>query len=185
MTSWGLPLAHELVDPAGITQPDVNIPVRVDPTPVARSPARKARQHLAGGVQHTDARRRPVHTALADVDYAVTVDRDIHRPLDIGPDVLKLPVQTKHLNAMVLPIAHVDLAVRDDQAVRQVEMAWGRLARLAPGLFQLAVPREPVHTGVAVAIGDIEISGRRWYQFAGVIERTRSPRHQIARPLAA
>src|SRR5215211_564035 len=77
--SRGLPLAHELVDSTRIAQSHIDIPVRIDPAPVARSPARKPRQHLAGRVQHTDARRRPVHIALADVEHAVAIYGDIHR----------------------------------------------------------------------------------------------------------
>src|SRR5262245_23211285 len=46
----GLPLAHELVDAARIAQSHIDIPVRIDPAAVARPPAGKPRQHLAGRV---------------------------------------------------------------------------------------------------------------------------------------
>ena len=49
----------------------------------------------------------------------------------------------------------------------------------------MAIPGEAVHARIAVAVGDIEIAGRSWHEFAGVVKGPCGVRHQIARLLTA
>ena len=101
--------------------------------------------------------------------------------MDIGPDGLELTIAVKDLDAVVLPVAYEHRAVIiDQQAVGQVEMARLRLARLSPGRLQLAVRREPVDPGIAIAVRDVEVTRRGGDQLAGVVEGTSCPGHQVA-----
>src|SRR5439155_13906801 len=65
-----------------------------------------------------------------------------------------------YLDALVFPIADVDVVLGiDSDRVRQVELA-GLCATLAPGLDELPVLIEFRDPGVAIAIGDEDISDR-------------------------
>src|SRR5262249_40050125 len=74
----------------------------------------------------------------------------------------------------------IDLPIRSDQhTVRQVELTGCSLAWLTPGVDELAVARKAVHSGIAVAIGNVQIARGARHEFGGVVKGTRRPRHQI------
>ncbi|RXH39552.1 hypothetical protein XH94_16700 [Bradyrhizobium zhanjiangense] len=71
---------------------------------------------------------------------------------------------------MVLAIGDIDPAIGvGDDIVHDVELA-GIGARLAPALDQLAVGRELVHAGVAVAVGDVDLALRRQRRVGAAME---------------
>src|SRR6266542_2295301 len=76
-----LTLANELVHPARIAQPQVDIPMGVYPAPVARSPAAKTGQHLPCRVENADARRGIINAALTDIQDPLAIHGDVHGPL--------------------------------------------------------------------------------------------------------
>src|SRR5918996_5480001 len=106
-----------------VAQPYVDVPLGVYPATVARPPAVKTGQHLSFLAQNTDARRGAINASLTDIEDPFAVNGDVHRPLDVSPQVNELTVQVKELNAVVLPVTHVDFVVYNYQAVGQVELA--------------------------------------------------------------
>ena len=66
-----------------------------------------------------------------------------------------------------------------------MEMPGFCFAGLSPGLFELSVAAEPVDPGVAVAVGDVNISRGAGRYFSAVVEGSRRPRHQVARIFAS
>src|SRR5207249_12208346 len=78
----------------------------------------------------------------------------------IGDLRLEVALGIEYLDALVFPIADVDvvLGINSDR-VRQVELA-GLRPTLAPGLDELPVLIEFRNPGVAIPIGDEDISGR-------------------------
>ena len=136
-----LALAHELVDPAGIAQPDVDIPMRIHPAAMARPSTIKARQYLPGRIEDADPCRGIIHAALADDEHAVAVDGDIHRPLDIGPQFQKFPIEIKDLKAVVLAVADVDLFMCHNRGCGAGGTALERFSPAHPRIFLIGHPR--------------------------------------------
>ena len=123
---------------------------------MAHSTTLEARPNGAVAAQQADSGRRTVYRTLAHVEYAVSVERDVHGPLDVIPDSQELSFRGKDLDAVVLTVTEVDLAVLPYyQAVGQVELVGALLTRLTPRRFQVAVRREAVDPSVAVAVRDV------------------------------
>src|SRR5215813_931711 len=61
-----------------------------------------------------------------------------------------------------------------------MELTGCGLAWLTPGVDELAVARKPVHPGIAVTIGDVEIARGTRHEFGGIVKGTSRSRHQIA-----
>ena len=64
-----------------------------------------------------------------------------------------------------------DIDLQPCAIVVVVELAGAALARLAPGLLQLAVAGEAMHPGVAVPVGHVQVAVGRRHQFRRVVER--------------
>src|SRR4029077_9382551 len=91
--------------------------------------------------------------------------------MQIVPLRLVAAVAVEDLDAVVLPVGDIDpaLGVAAD-IVDDVELA--RIAaRLAPRHEKLAVRREFVDAGIAVAIGDIDVASPRQRRVGATIER--------------
>ena len=92
-------------------------------------------------------------------------------PVQIIPLRLVLAVAVEHLDAVVLAVGDIDPAVGvGDDVVDDVELA-GIGARLAPGLYQLAVGRVFVHAGIAVAVRHVDLALRRQRGVGAAVER--------------
>ena len=88
--------------------------------------------------------------------------------------VSNLPLESKHLHPVVLPVGHEDPPVLvGADVVSNVEAA-GVGARRSPRKQVGAVGRILVHPGVAVAVGDVEVAVARVNGHVGAaIERDR------------
>ena len=67
-----------------------------------------------------------------------------------------------------------DIDLQPCAIVVVVELAGAALARLSPGLLQLAVAAvagEAMHPGVAVPVGHVQVAVGRRHQFRRVVER--------------
>ena len=107
----------------------------------------------AGSVVHA---LHPVE--LADVDVVLPQDHGV-RPVDVVPHGDEPARGVEDLDAVGLPVGHVDALVRaDDDVVGADELA-GVDAGAAPGQLVLALGREDVDCGVAIAVGDVELAG--------------------------
>src|SRR5262245_58870866 len=111
-----LTLAHELVHTA-LAQPHVDVTAGVDPAAMSGATTIKTSQHCTLAVQHTDAGRRAPCPALADVEDPLLVHGDVHRLLEVGPHGDVLPIRSKDLDAMILPVTHIDASVMYQQTV--------------------------------------------------------------------
>ena len=136
----------------------VDVAVGIDPAAMA-SAAVETAQNISLLVQDAEPGGRVVPASLTDVKNAIFVFRDVHGPLNVGPDSLELSILFEDLDSVVLPVAHETRALAiNEQTVGQGEMAGLGFAGLTPGCFQLAIRREPVDPRVPVAVGDVEVS---------------------------
>ena len=89
--------------------------------------------------------------------------------MQVVPLGLVLAVAVEHLNAMVLPVGDINPALFiGANVVHDVELP-GITTRLAPGEEQFTVGRILVHAGVAIAVGNIDLSfGGESYMGAAV-----------------
>src|SRR6266481_7038480 len=106
---------------------------------------------------------RHARTQLADDEIRLPAAAAMQRagPVQIIPLRLVFAVAVEHLHAVVLAVGDIDVAVgigRD--IVDDVELA-GIGARLAPGLYELAVGRVFVDAGIAVTVRHIDLALRR------------------------
>ena len=140
----------------------------------------------AFGVHNADARGLAVGAAFADDEGAFAVHRDVQGAAQVGPHCDVVAIGGINLDAVVFPVAQVQVAVgvRHD-AVGQVEFAGAALARHAPGGFELAVGGEAMHPRVAVAVGDIEVAVGGRDDFGGVVEGAGGAGADFARHFAA
>src|SRR5215475_8302902 len=162
----------------GQSQVDVTVGIHPQSVGVADLPAG---EYPSVAIANADKRWRSVGLLLADVKHAILVPGDIVWPAHASPHADELSVSRENLHASVGAVAHVDLPIRcDHDAVRQVELAGCGLAWLAPGVDELAVARKAVHPGVAVAIGDVEITGGARHELGGIVKGPSRPRHQVA-----
>src|SRR3989441_8578170 len=108
---------------------------------------------------------------VADIDDLARVDVDVSGAMDVRPLREGLSGCREDLNAVVFPVADVDdpLPVYPD-AVGQVELARGALARRSPGGQQPAVAREPMDPAVAVSIRDVQVAGGGNHHLGGLVE---------------
>src|SRR5262245_62704602 len=119
---------------------------------MARDHSLEAREHLAALLQHAD--RWPL---LADVGDLLRVEIDVGRLVDVTPLSQELARRREDLDAAVLAVADVHLALAiDPEAVRQVELARLFLAGLPPRIQQGPLAREPMHPAVAVAVCGVQ-----------------------------
>src|SRR4029453_7213999 len=61
-----------------------------------------------------------------------------------------------------------------------MELTGCGLARLPPGVDELAIARKPVHPGIAVAIGNVEIARGAGHEFGRIVKGNSHPRAQGA-----
>src|SRR2546429_8324120 len=103
-----LALGYEFVYPPRVAKAHKKIPVGINPAPVPRATTIKAGQYCACPIQHTDAGRRAICPPFADVEDPLSVYRDIHGLLDVSPHGDGLPIRGEDLDAVVLPVTHID-----------------------------------------------------------------------------
>src|SRR5262249_21191528 len=166
-------------------QPQVDVTVGIHPQSVrvADLPAGK---HRPVAIANADKRRRPVGLLLGYVKHAILVPGDIVRPAHASPHADELSVGRENLHASIGAVADVDLPIRSNQhAMRQMELTRCSLPWLAPGVDELAVARKAVHSGVAVAIGNVEIARGARHEFGRVVKGTGRSRYQVARLFTA
>jgi hypothetical protein len=93
------------------------------------------------------------------------------RPVQVVPLRLVPPVRVEHLDAMVLPVRHIDPAIRvAGDVVDDVELARIRPG-LTPGQQMPPVRREFVHAGVAIPVRHIDLSDWRQRGMGTTVER--------------
>ncbi len=106
------------------------------------------------GREHRDARDLVGH-----VDGAGRVDVDVHRMIEIAPLAVVVAFRAEQLDPVVLAIGDQDAVPRvDPDPVGRCELA-PPCARRAPRLEVLSVRGEPVDRGVAIAVGDVDLTG--------------------------
>src|SRR5439155_19071692 len=89
------------------------------------------------------------------------------------------------LDAIVLPIADVDVAVvARDEAVRQVKLVRLGLAGLAPRRDEPAGGGEAMDAGVAIAVGHVEVTRRGRDHLGRIVEGAGRAGYELAGALA-
>ena len=79
------------------------------------------------------------------------------------------------------PVAHVYPAVLAHQyPMGHVELAGSGLTRLSPRGDKPALGREPVDPAVALAVGDVQVSGGSGDHLCGMVKWAGGPDHQAA-----
>src|SRR6266851_1825242 len=138
----------------------VEIAARVDPdgmSPIPRASrgwTQPACQYLAIQVEEGDQAIQ-----LRHIDHPVMVDVDVAGASQVFPLGQKLTLRGKDLDPIVLPVSHKHTTIgMHPYPMGDVELARGTLPRGSPRLLQGAIGREPVDTGVAIAIRDIELA---------------------------
>ena len=96
-----------------------------------------------------------------NVENAILVPHNVVGPTHASPHCDEFALRRENLYPSVGAITNVNLAVWANQkAVDQMEFSWFLLARLSPGLDQLAFAGKSVHPGITVPIGYVNVSGR-------------------------
>ena len=94
---------------------------------------------------------------FGDVEIVIPAAGDVVGTFHAGPLAEILSVRREDLDALVRPVADIKFAVVvKGDGVGQVKLA-GAVAPLAPRFDQPSVAVEPVHAGVAVAVGHIRL----------------------------
>src|SRR5207302_9993999 len=111
---------------------------------------RRARREAAAGLQIS----REVG-CLAERGAGIRIERNID--LDLAQT---RPLAVEHLNAAVVAVSDIDIALRVGRdGVYQIELA-RPLAFLAPGFHPVAIPVELGDARIHVAVADIAVAGR-------------------------
>src|SRR5688572_7778262 len=128
----------------------------------------------AGGVGSRWRRTRPHAGAISqfrDKQITSSVEMDLARSRDFGPLFEELSVRRENLDAAVFAVGNEDPPPWIDcDPMRHVKLAWAA-ARCAPREKQLAVYCELVDSGVAVAVGDVDLTRRRQRDIRREMER--------------
>src|SRR5262249_49162525 len=110
-------------------------------------------QDFSAGRIHRDARN-----LVRDVERAARVTVDVHRVVKVAPLAVEVALGAEDLHAVVLSVGDEDPIVRvDPHSVRGRELTASGAGR-APREQMLAFGIEPVHGGVAIAIGDVDVA---------------------------
>jgi hypothetical protein len=102
--------------------------------------------------------------------------RSVHH---VAPRCLEPPIPIKHLHPVILPIGHIDPAIRIAMHVmRQIEFSFANAA-LPPREHVLPIGRILVHLRVAIPVGHIDLALRRQRGMRASAERP--PAHERRR----
>src|SRR2546425_2651220 len=109
----------------------------------------------------------PHAVQLTDEEVPFRVQTDAVWPVDVVPHGDEFTVGIEHLDAMGLPVGHVDVIIPvDDHIVRPDELA--RIdAGLAPRQDEPALGGEFVDAAVAISVRDVEVPGDAGHRHVG------------------
>jgi hypothetical protein len=119
---------------------------------------------------------------LSNVKDSILVPHNVVGSSHAGPHSDKFALRGENLHPTIGPVTDIDFPLRVyQQTVDQVEMTRFCFPRLSPGLYEPPIAAKPVHPGVAVPIGDINISRGAGGHFSTIVEGASGPRYQVSR----